>query len=97
MSEMTFAELTARMVNEGYQHLLFERGPTLLAIYDFRIEISGKVPRTWRVCETERGQILKTYLETRDEAAACAFWYDRVSQMSLFLRGWPTRPQAERA
>jgi hypothetical protein len=94
---MTFAELTERVDREGYGHLLFERGPSLLAIYDFRIELCRSGSGQWRVCDTERGQILNIHLETFDEAAACALWYERVCGMGLLLCKWPTADLAEQA
>ncbi len=97
MSKLPFDQLLERLEAEGYGHLLAEKGTKNVSIYDLRLEHSGHREQPWRVCDTERGHVLKTYLSTDDEAEACALWYAKVSNMYLLLRTWPSVTQAERA
>jgi len=79
---MTLQHLKARLQDQGYGPLIAENGPSLLSIYDLRIE---QVDGGWRVCATERGEILETYLTTPDECQACRYWYDRIAGTMLHL------------
>ena len=81
---MDLTELKSRLHNESYDHLGCESGPYLLAIFDFRVE---RVDGIWRVCDTERGEVVHTHLTTPDESVACDFWYSRISEKTLFLVG----------
>ena len=89
---MDFAGLKRRLQQEGYGPLIGEHGPHLLSIYDFRIE---KAADGWSVCATERGEILETYLATPDEAAACAFWFDKIAGTMLHLATFENRQPAD--
>ena len=79
---MNFQHLKTCLQDQGYGPLIAENGPSLLSIYDLRIEQVGD---TWRVCDTERGEILETFLTTRDESEACRYWYDRIAGTMLHL------------
>lgn len=65
---MTLDELYPRLVEDGYGHLIFERGPWGLAIGDLRIE---RRDRTFTIGWSERGEMLETVLVTADEQEAC--------------------------
>ena len=73
---MNFQHLKEHLQEQGYGPLIAENGPKLLSIHDFRIE---QLDDHWRVCDTERGEVLETHLTTRDENEACAFWYERIA------------------
>lgn len=75
---MNFNELHKRLQAEGYDPHIWERGPSTLSFGEYRIE---KVGDDWRVCSTERGEIIQEYLVTSDESAACTFFYENVSSM----------------
>lgn len=80
---MTIDQLYAHLCEEGYGALLrlHVDGVSLL---DFDIEREGE---RFRICEKERGQIIHIYLETRDEAAACAHYLSKVSSQFQHLTG----------
>jgi hypothetical protein len=80
---MTIDELYSHLCKTGYRALLrrFASGFSLL---DYDIEREDSVVR---ICERERGQIIHSYLETPDEAAACAQYLERVSSQFQFLLG----------
>ena len=79
---MTLEELDARLVEEGYGPLIYERGPWGLAILDFRIQRNGG---SFTVCWSERGEVLETWLATSDEAEACAFFLAEAGSLSWHL------------
>lgn len=95
---MTLDQLKQRLRSEGYGSigagpLIYESGPHLLAIQDFRIE---RTDGTWRVCDTERGEIVLTHLVTPDESEACRYFHDSVGAMMLFLAGFGDSAAAAR-
>ena len=90
---MNLPELRQRVEQEGYARQISESGPRVLTIHDLRLE---QVDGLWRVCDTERGETLKIHVESADESAACAFWYERISGTMTFLSGFADRAPAER-
>jgi hypothetical protein len=79
---MNLQHLKERLQDQGYGPLIAENGPGLISISDCRIE---RVADQWRVCATERGEVLETYLTTRDESEACHYWYDSIAGRMLHL------------
>jgi hypothetical protein len=65
---------------------LLKRYANGISLLDFDIDRDGELIR---ICEKERGQIIHIYLETNDEAAACAFYLERVSSHFQHLIGLP--------
>lgn len=86
---MSIEELYAHMMAEGYQALLSPPRPNWLGVLDREIE---KVAGSVRVTDTERGEIVQTWLETTDEAEACAFYLAALSASYLHLTA--TRDEA---
>src|SRR5258708_2766225 len=89
---MNLKQLKERLQDQGYGPLIAENGPRLLTIYDFRIE---QVDDHWRVCDTERGEVLKTYLTTRSESEACDFWYDRIAGRMVHFATFKSAEEAD--
>jgi hypothetical protein len=80
---MTIEELWAHLCEQGYGALL-RRYANGISLLDFQIDRDGEAVR---VCEKERGQIIHSYLETTDEAAACTFYLARVAAQYQQLTG----------
>lgn len=80
---MTIDELYSHLFQTGYRSLLrrFDSGFSLL---DYDIKRENFLVR---ICERERGRIIHRYLETPDEAAACAHYLSWVSSQFQYLLG----------
>lgn len=82
---MTIDELFQHLIAQGYGHLA-RRTPHGIDVLDFALQAFGD---GFRVCDTERGQILQIWLETKDEAQACSWYLDRLAGLWLHLTTSP--------
>jgi hypothetical protein len=78
---MTIDELYDHMRAMGYDHLL-RRTARGIGLLDCELERhEGRV----RICDTERGRVIDVWLETEDEAEACARFLELAANWSLYL------------
>lgn len=80
---MTIDELYAHLCDEGYGASL-RRYASGISLLDFDIERDGDVVR---ICEKERGEIIRIYSETADERKACADYLGQVSNQFQHVFG----------
>lgn len=80
---MTIDELYSHLCQTGYQALL-RRSVHGFGLHDYDIVREDSLVR---ICERERGQIIHSFLETPDEADACAQYLEQVSSQFQYLLG----------
>lgn len=79
----TIDQLRHHLKNAGYSQFLTCDEADRVAVYDLRLEKSG---RDWRVFETERGQEIATYAKTSDEGEASRAFLQIVSTRTYPLK-----------
>jgi hypothetical protein len=76
-------QLRHYLKNSGYSQFLTCDDPARVAVYDLCLEKSGG---DWRVLETERGQVVATYVRTSDEGEAIGAFVQIVSTQIYHLK-----------
>jgi hypothetical protein len=89
---MTIDELFLHLQAEGYD-LLVLRKATGVSILDVDLD---QHDGAFHVCVKERGLIVDTLFETRDEAAACAWYLEQVSLSQMHLATSADEAEARR-
>lgn len=78
---MDIEALYRHLFESGYDKLIGRSGDGF-GLLDYYIERQGGLVV---VCDKERGEIVQVWLETGDEAAACAYFLGQVSTRLLHL------------
>jgi hypothetical protein len=89
---MTMDELY-RQLCEAELGNIAQRHPLRIAMQDYEIEHDGDI---FRVCEKERAFVIRTYLETGDEAEACRYYLHKALKFVWHLTRSPDQALTDR-
>ena len=76
-------KLRMHLRNSGYLQLLTCDEPQRVSVLDLQIERTGS---SWRVAETERGQLAATFIETPEESEAVKIFLQLASTRIYHLK-----------